>query len=242
MISMLIYNRNVKESQMLKECAKESIAALSEEKLEITCHKETEEILSYLDKHDLLDAAFLDVTKNSGVEIAKRTRGVYDVAELLVLADSSVSPMQYLTPAIRASSLLLRPFDVEMAKKVIKDFFRAVVRGRDSEQEKMLVVENNQGKIPIPFSNIYYLEVREKKVFIRLKTKEYSKYGTLESIAKELPENFVRCHRSFIVNVERIDSVKLSENSIILEDNIFVPLSRSYKNVIKEYMNGLRRM
>lgn len=241
MISMLIYDRNNIESQTLHKLSKESVAVLSEEKLEIVCYKEEGEMSSFLEKKDLLDVAFMEVTDSSGVEMAKKTRGVYDMAELLVVADSSVSPMKYLTPAIRASSLLLRPYDSNTAKTVVKEFFHSVVRGRESEPEKVFIVENNQGKIPIPFSQIYYLEVREKKVFIRLKTKEYSKYGTLESIAKDLPENFMRCHRSFIVNTEYIDSVKLSENSIILEDDIFVPLSRSYKSDMKEYMNGLRR-
>lgn len=240
MISMMIYDRNTKESQLLQNCAKESVAVLSEEKLEVSSYKTIEDVQRFLEKKDLLDVAFMEVTEKTGIDLAKQTRGTYEVAELLVIADSSVSPMEYLTPAVRAASLLLRPYESLDCQKVVKEFFHSIVKNRKTEPEKVLIVENNQGKIPIPFSQIYYLEVREKRIFIRLKTKEYSKYGTLDNIAKELPENFMRCHRSFIINTEYIDTVKLSENSITLEDDIFVPLSRSYKNAIKEYMNGLR--
>lgn len=240
MFSMLIYDKDKKESQLLKECSKEAIAVFSDEKLEVAHYKSAEEVDAFLEQKDLLDAAFMEIADKKGVELAKKTRKSYEDTELLVVADSSVSPMEYLTPAIRAASLLLRPYEVAAAQKVVKEFFHSIIKEKHTEAEKVLVVENNQGKIPIPFSQIYYLEVREKKVFIRLKTKEYSKYTTLENISKELPDKFLRCHRSFIVNTEYIDSVKLSENTILLEDDIYVPLSRSYKSAIKEYMNGLR--
>ena len=82
--------------------------------------------------------------------------------------------------------------------------------------------------------------MREKKIFVRLKDKEYSKYGTLENVLKELSDDFIRCHRSFAVNKHYIDRVKLSENAIYLEHNIMVPLSRSYKAELKEYMKSLQ--
>ena len=103
-----------------------------------------------------------------------------------------------------------------------------------------MVIEDREGKISVPYSKIYYLEVREKKIFVRLKDKEYSKYGTLENVLKELSDDFIRCHRSFAVNKHYIDRVKLSENAIYLEHNIMVPLSRSYKAELKEYMKSLQ--
>lgn len=241
MISMLIYDRNEKEGKLLKQYTKDSVALLSEEEMKIVSCLKEDEVKEFLQAKGLMDAAVFDVTDKSGVETAKEMRKAYEMAEMMVLSDSSISPMEYLTPSIRAASLLLRPFRQEEAKNVIKEFFHAVLKQRDDlEPEKVLVVENRQGKIPIPYSNIYYLEVREKKVFIRLKEKEYSKYETLDNMSMELPEQFLRCHRSFVVNADYIDSVKLSENMIYLRDGICVPLSRSYKGVIKEYMYGLR--
>ena len=241
MISMLIYDCNEKESQELIKYSRDNVALLSDDSLKINSFHKAGEARKQLEKRDLMDGAFLDVTAQEGIELTKETRKAYEMAELLLIADSSVSPMEYMTPAIRASSLLLRPWTGNQAAAVVRDFFRALYRNRgEKEEEKALIVENRQGKMPIPFSKIYYLEVREKKVFVRLKEKEYSKYETLENIAKELPEEFIRCHRSFVVNTAYIDRVKLSENTIYLEDGICVPLSRSYKAVIKEYMNGLR--
>ncbi|MDO4555396.1 MAG: LytTR family transcriptional regulator DNA-binding domain-containing protein [Lachnospiraceae bacterium] len=243
MISLFIFNKNKKENQVLEKCSKDAVALLSDDSLEIRGTAAEDEAEDYFQKKELLDAAFLDVTQKSGLTVSKEVRKNYEEAELMVIADATVSPMEYMTPAIRAASLLLRPYEVNQAKNVVGEFFRAVFRKREeADDEKVMVVENRQGKISIPFSKIYYMEVREKKIFVRLKEVEYSKYDSMENIIKTLPDGFLRCHRSFVVNTAYITRVKLSENMIYLEHDICVPLSRSYKGAIKEYMNGLRRL
>lgn len=55
----------------------------------------------------------------------------------------------------------------------------------------------------------------------------------MEKLAEELPENFVKCHRSFIVNEEHITKIKLNENLLYLGRDLFVPVSRSYRGLFK---------
>ena len=52
---------------------------------------------------------------------------------------------------------------------------------------------------------------------------------------KRLPGFFCRCHRSYIINMRKVTAVKASLNLIEMQDEIQVPLSRSYKKAIKEY-------
>jgi len=92
-----------------------------------------------------------------------------------------------------------------------------------------------EGKQYIPLNQIYYVEAREKKIFIRTKQEEYGFYDTIENMEKKLPENFLRCHRSYIVNMSKVTAVKVSQSLIEVQDNLQVPLSRSYKRAVKEY-------
>ena len=64
---------------------------------------------------------------------------------------------------------------------------------------------------------------------------EYGFYLTMDRLAEELPEQFLRCHRSFIVNSRKIRKIMLSQNLIGLEDGFDIPLSRSYKAVLKGF-------
>lgn len=242
MVSMLVFDPDIEEAKSLIQHSKNAVAHCSEEDaLQVVNCSKKNQAQQFLEKNGLLDAAFVDVTNALGLQMSKEVRRVYEFAQLLIIADASISPMHYMTPEIRAASLLLRPFSEEEEKRVIRQFFQAFYRLQNTvKEEKMLVIQNRQGKINIPYSKIYYIEVREKQVFIRLKEKEYSKYESMENLIKELPETFIRCHRSFVVNRSYISRVKLSENTIYLEDTIAVPLSRSYKSDIKAYMNQLK--
>ena len=241
MVSMFVFDKDKEEMQKLVKQSKESFAYCSEEELHIVSASDPAKGEEVVQKKDLIDTAFFDVTSEKGLTLTRDFRQFYELSEILVIADMQISPMQYLTPDIRAASLLLRPFTEEQSKDTITKFFKAYCRGREvKNEEKKLVVENRQGKIAIPYSSIYYIEVREKKIYVRLKEKEYSKYETMENIIAELPEDFVRCHRSFVVNTNYINRIKLSENTIYLEDDIMVPLSRSYKSQLKEFMNQLK--
>lgn len=241
MVAMVLYMRSDGELEQLKRLSKDATAWLSEESLKLDTAKEPEMAIRYLNQDQVLDLACMDVAKAEDIEILRELRQKHLQVEILLVADASVSPMEYLTPDIRASSLLLRPYRENQCRQVVLDFFRSYFRSREKVDEKAaLLIENRDGKTIIPYRRIYYVEVRERKIFIRLKDKEYSIYDSLEHMLTLLPDTFLQCHRSFVFNSEHFDSVKLSENTIYLEHGISVPLSRSFKAEIKEFVNGLR--
>ncbi|MGN0290477.1 MAG: LytR/AlgR family response regulator transcription factor [Lachnospiraceae bacterium] len=238
---MILYDKVQKEQERLKKVIKDAVAYFSEEQLEMVCVLSPKAVQEFLDGRQILDLACMDVSGGEDIRLLRSLRGQYEESELLLVADTDISPMEYLTPDIRAASLLLRPFEGEQCRQIIWEFFRSFYQSREQvDEKKVLLLENRNGKTAIPFHQIYYIEVREKKIHIRLKNKEYSRYDSMEGIMKVLPDSFVRCHRSFVFNAEHLERVKLSENMIYLEHGIMVPLSRSYKPEVKEFVDGLR--
>lgn len=240
MIDVLLYDKNVREQEAIAKRVSDSVALLSDERLD--CHKydTAEKVMGHMKKDAPFDLSMLEVSDDGDIELTKRVRAGREQADMMLLADSGISPMKYLTPDIRACALLLRPFDEKTLREVTYEFFASYFRRREvPTDENAIVIENRQGSTVVPFSHIYYIEVREKKVFFRLRDREYSKYDTLDNIRKQLPSGFVQSHRSFIFNAAYLDRIKLSENTIYLEHGIMVPLSRSYKSAVREYLNGI---
>ena len=70
---------------------------------------------------------------------------------------------------------------------------------------------------------------------------KYLKQQTMKYFEKHLdPEQFVRVHRSYIVNVtniERIEPYEKSNYILILKDENKVPVSRSGMQVLKENLD-----
>ncbi len=208
----------------------------TDEKLEIRFFRRSDALKEQMKDMELLDFAILDVTVPGALETARLIREKFDETEILIIADISVSPMKYMHPAIRASALLLRPSAFEWRTALQEFFERLLKKGRSEDQNRVLWIENRDGKFRIPFSQIYYLEAREKKVFIRTKAEEFAIRGSIEKLADQLPGNFLRCQRSYVVNTDLITCIRLSENRLYLRDDLWVPVSRNYKEVFKKHL------
>lgn len=82
---------------------------------------------------------------------------------------------------------------------------------------------------PIEINDIEFFEVDGKYVNVNtVDSKVYPVRSTLTELSYKLPENFIRVHAAFIVNVDYIDSVALNEKSILVKSKT-IPFSRTYK-------------
>ena len=127
-----------------------------------------------------------------------------------------------------ADSNIVKKVFIEAVKCCLKDY------NSDCAADENYVIDNREGRQLVPYSKILYFESRAKKIFVITESCEYSVYDTLDNLEKILPKNFVRCHRSFIVAVSEIKKIMFSQNTIVLENGILIPLSRSYKSAMKD--------
>jgi two-component system, LytTR family, response regulator LytT len=93
-----------------------------------------------------------------------------------------------------------------------------------------LKVDKSQRKIKA--SDILYVESLRNYCKIKMKDSEITVLKTLTSIQESLPESdFLRVHRSFLVNKDAITSFSPSKVEI---QNITIPVGRKYKDEAKE--------
>lgn len=234
MVSMMVYDPHTEELELMKTLIRKAAAVLTEEKWQMDFFARREQVAQFLKDRPLLDMLCYDVSPKGSIEDLERIREIYQNTLLLLIADATMSPMEYIRPTILASSLLLRPVSPGQAQDQITDLVERFVNQTSDGKEESLVIEAREGKTYVPLSQIYYFEAREKRIYVRLKKKELAFYETMENLEQRLPEQFVRCHRSFIVSKKRIRKVMLSKNLIELEQGMEIPLSRSYKSAFKE--------
>lgn len=238
MVTMAAYDENRAELEEIKHVVKEMAARLSEDKWNIEQFSGLEQMRAYLEGLPLLDLLLYDVTRREALDYLRQIRKEYRLAGLLILADVNTSPMTYMKPDIHAGSLLLRPWTREQAWEVAEEFIREYLEaahGIQGTKEQIYVIDTKEGRIRIPYDRIYYFEAREKKIYVCAGNEEFGFYYTIDKLAEELPEQFIRCHRGFIVNSLKIRKIMLSQNIIRLADDFEVPLSRSYKADLKGF-------
>ena len=77
----------------------------------------------------------------------------------------------------------------------------------------------------IPFEQIIYLESRGHQVTVHSIKDHIQYYEQLENIKKYLPEYFMQCHKSYIVNMNYIE--KIEKNRIYLTTGADMPISKA---------------
>ncbi|HYQ56862.1 MAG TPA: LytTR family DNA-binding domain-containing protein, partial [Draconibacterium sp.] len=87
----------------------------------------------------------------------------------------------------------------------------------------------------IPYDDIVYVESMADYIrIITVKEKIVSK-EKISHLATRLPDTFLRIHRSFIINTERIKERSLNE---VLVDDVRLNIGKSYRKEVKELLNG----
>jgi len=138
---------------------------------------------------------------------------------------------------------LLKPFSYEEFLKAAKKAER-LIRLEQREQKEIIEANNeflflkSEYKIRrINFNDIKYIEGLKDyvKVFLQNEPKPILSINSLKSLEAKLPENkFMRVHRSYIVNLEKIDTI---ERSRIVFGKVFIPVSEQYKEKFQQFLD-----
>ncbi len=249
MITSIAYDRQKNEAVVLNDIVKDLAARLTDEMWDIRSMNAIRELKEFLEDKPLMDILLYDIDTTSDVELLKEIRSDYRFAYIMLIADSGISPMKYMNPHIKAQSLLLRPFTPSQAGEVLNemiiDYVGTNIENKPDEGNVFSVDLRDEGRINIPYEKISFFEAMDKKVYVCAGLDEYGFYDSLDALEDRLPDNFKRCHRSYIVNMDKILRVAVSKNTIYLADEMEVPLSRSYKpdfkdvRSVKQYGEGI---
>lgn len=230
MINATISSEQV-EGRLLENQLKEQTALSTDEQILIRYALTRDEIHNLIKVQDIEDIICVDVTRTNGIENAELFRKGYPKAAIVIIADLNILPVKYMTPSIMAASLMLKPLTSTNVQEVVKQIFDSFVS--QNKDEDVFVIETKEEKFRIPHSKIMYFEASAKKIYACTKTSEYGFYDTMDNLEEILSDKFVRCHRGYMVNRNCIKKVMLSKNTIILDGDIEIPLSRSYKGILK---------
>ena len=245
MISLVICNSKKNELDSMTEYSHYLAAMLSEEEWKFNLFSDTDKLDEYIQSEPVFDIVCIDLTLKNSISLAQVIRKINKHAYIILVATTQISPMEYMRPGILAGSLLIREYSTQQLKSVFDEAFRDYLGKFESDDEKedMYVIDGREGRQLIPYSSIYYFEAREKKIVIGCAANELVCYDTIAALEKDLPDYFIRCHRSYIINFKKAIKYVASQSEIVMEKDIYIPVSRSYRADMKKiFTSGNRRV
>lgn len=106
-----------------------------------------------------------------------------------------------------------------------------------SNGSSKLKVEDNEKIYLIPFEDILYATIEERSVRVFTDKRSYLSNYTLNELESRLGDSFLRVHKSYIANLNKIEAVVPWFNNtcnLTMQDNSEIPVSRTYVKILRK--------
>jgi DNA-binding LytR/AlgR family response regulator len=200
-MKIAIVEDNLIDSKALEEKLRE-FSLLQKIKLEILSYSSGEGILA--DWPSNFNIVFLDIQMAglNGIEVAKKIRESNERVEIIFVTNNPQhSLMGY---SVEALDYLIKPVSSQILERVMA---RALRRLGNADRET-LAVHNNEGYFVVNLTDIYFFEVKNRKLFIETKNGQVAYAKTLQYLEEHLPKSFFRCHSAFLINLHAVESIQ----------------------------------
>ena len=139
MVSFAAYSSVRNELKMLEDVSMSEVAFHSEEMWTFNPFTDIDKLKKFLEENVSAQILCFDITINDGIETIEEIRYKNRKINIMLIADTSISPMSYMKPGIMASSLLLRPFSKPQIKSAVRDVVVGMADKDDSDEEMFIL-------------------------------------------------------------------------------------------------------
>ena len=185
---------------------------------------------------DRVDAIFCDINMPdlNGMDFVKSL-----TAPPLVVFTTAYSEYAIEGFKVNAVDYLLKPFGMQ-------EFMRAANRLQErlsipasapAETDDTLFLKTDYRIVKVNIPDIRYVEAMSEylKVWIEGEAKPIITLLSMKKMEERLPDNFMRIHRSYIINLDKIQEV--NKNRVIMDADTYLPIGDLYKDAFQAYLN-----
>lgn len=186
---------------------------------------------SHLRDNPTPDVLFLDISlgEENGVELTRRLGLAASTQVVYVSGFDEFLTRTYDTPH---ASFIKKPFCQENVSLALEQALR---RARSVGQVPLVLRHDHVTDIVRP-EDILYAESDRRNVVVHTNSAEHRTYAKLSDILGQLPDNFVRCHQSYVVNLDYV--ARLGAETVTLSSGKSIPVSRRWRPSVREALFG----
>ena len=195
-----------------------------------------------------VEAIFLDINMPdlNGIDFAKSVEQDHSRGPIMVFTTAYA---EYAIEGYKANAVgyLLKPYgfdEFETAAQKVKDI--AEIRQQamtdvttQVDDDGTIFVKSDYKIVRMNIKNIRYIEAMSE--YLRISCDDRPKpvivLLSMKKIEEHLPSNmFMRIHRSYIINLNKICEVK--KNHVVIDEDVSLPIGDNYKDAFMNYLNS----
>lgn len=229
----------VDDEELARAVARDYLAAMADVEIVAECANGFEAVKAVSEQHPDLLLLDVQMPKLDGFEVLELVGR--DVAVVFATAYDQYAIRAF---EVNAVDYLLKPYSAERLAEAIERARGRIGRGEAVSGRTLaaaarpaptaagrILVRDGPRVHVIPIARLDYAQAQDDYVCFRCEGKEYLKEQTLAEVEASLdPAKFVRIHRSYLLNIERLARVDVDEREnrvAVLTDGTRLPVSRS---------------
>ena len=205
-------------------------------------------------EHDMVDAVFCDINMPdlNGMDFVKSLTVPPLIVFTTAYAEYAVEGFK-----VNAVDYLLKPFgmqDFQRAANRLKERLtpssssssegdtngrtNEALSGADGMIEDTIFLKTEYRIVKVTISDIRYVEAMSEylKVYVEGEAKPIVTLLSMKKMEERLPAYFMRIHRSYIINLTKIQEV--NKNRVIMDRDTYLPIGDMYKEAFQSYLDG----
>lgn len=190
------------------------------------------EVIEYINSNKV-DVVLLDINLKSnktGLQVAEQIRKINKNVYIIF----TTGHLEYAMVAYKYKTFdyIAKPISYDRLEETIIRLFEDI----NSEPKKYIKLDNKNTVIDA--SEIQYIKRDGMKLVFHTSCRDYDIYSSFNKFQDRLPENFIRCHKSYVANISQIKDVEPVSGTITFKDHSACDIGPKYKS---EFMEVLRK-
>ncbi len=184
-----------------------------------------------------IDILFLDIEmpEMTGIDVLKTLNVLPQVIIYSSQEKYALESYEY-----NVTDYLLKPVTYPRFLKAINKVKEKNEKREDvTKSSTEIFIKNNSSLVRVKYDDILWIEALENYVVVNSFKEKYTIHFTMKAISDKMPsDQFVRVHRSFIVNVGKIKVIE--DNSVVIKTengSKVIPIGKSYKDKLMDDIN-----
>lgn len=192
-------------------------------------------------QREAIDVMFCDINMPdlNGMDFVKSLAAPPLVVFTTAYADYAVEGFR-----VNAVDYLLKPFGLDEFRRAanrIQERLSNEARQQTSPalhaDDDTLFVKSDYRVVRIGISQIRYVEAMSEylRIYLDGEPKPVITLLSMKKIEERLPAHFMRIHRSYIVNLQKVQEV--NKNRVILDADTLLPIGDMYRETFQQYLD-----
>lgn len=192
----------------------------------------TEEVLNYISSNKV-DVAMLDINLKSnktGIELAKEIRKINK--NIYIIFTTGHLEYAMIAYKVKTFDYIAKPINYDRLEETIIRLFEDVT----SVPKRYLKIDNKNTLVDE--SEVQYIKRDGMKLVFHTNFRDYDTYSSFNKFQDKLPENYIRCHKSYIANINQIKDVEPVSGTITFKSGDTCDIGPKYKSDLMEVLNN----